>query len=174
MDIWLCIWSMCDYTDNFLFFFLPFLNFLKVNCETDFVARNEAFQKFVSTVAMTTLGHYRKAYEELLEPVKVSILVKSRGWLKFLNFIFRGSQATHCQVLRLNSIHTHHFIHSNFNFNVYGQYFFNMLLVTYCHEAADFFLFLFNHNRYLTWWWNKNRGTSTTRSKFMPEDGTSQ
>ncbi|XP_072047396.1 elongation factor Ts, mitochondrial-like [Amphiura filiformis] len=46
---------------------------VEVNCETDFVARNESFQNFVNQVAMTTLTHYRKDCEQLSEPVKISI-----------------------------------------------------------------------------------------------------
>ena len=40
---------------------------LEINCETDFVAKNEKFQKFVNDVAKTILNNNAKTMEEALE-----------------------------------------------------------------------------------------------------------
>ncbi len=40
---------------------------LEINCETDFVAKNEKFQKFVNDVATTILNSNAKTMEEALE-----------------------------------------------------------------------------------------------------------
>lgn len=44
---------------------------MKVNCETDFVARNEKFQQLVKDVALAALAHHKNKTESKTGYVKV-------------------------------------------------------------------------------------------------------
>lgn len=51
---------------------------MQVNCETDFVARNEKFQQLVKEAAFATLAHHRKKSQSQAGYVKVKPLNESR------------------------------------------------------------------------------------------------
>lgn len=46
---------------------------MQVNCETDFVARNEKFQQLVKDVAFATLAHHQKKGQSQAGYVKVRL-----------------------------------------------------------------------------------------------------
>ncbi len=46
-------------------------DFMQVNCETDFVARNEKFQQLVKDVAFATLTHHKNKSQSQTGYVKV-------------------------------------------------------------------------------------------------------
>lgn len=50
-----------------------FFFFLQVNCETDFVARNEKFQQLVKDVTLATLAHHQNKSQSQTGYVKVRI-----------------------------------------------------------------------------------------------------
>lgn len=47
---------------------------MQVNCETDFVARNEKFQQLVKDVTFATLAHHQNKNQSQAGYVKVNIL----------------------------------------------------------------------------------------------------
>lgn len=65
-----------------IFFYLC-VCMMQVNCETDFVARNEKFQQLVKDVAFATLAHHRKKGQSQAGYVKVKL-----HQLKFLQSDF--------------------------------------------------------------------------------------
>lgn len=50
---------------------------MQVNCETDFVARNEKFQQLVKDVAFATLAHHQKKGQSQAGYVKVRPYMRS-------------------------------------------------------------------------------------------------
>lgn len=56
---------------------------MQVNCETDFVARNEKFQQLVKEAAFATLAHHRKKGQSQAGYVKV----KPLHWARLI-FLF--------------------------------------------------------------------------------------
>lgn len=49
------------------------LALIQVNCETDFVARNEKFQQLVKDVALVTLAHHQNKRQSQEAYVKVTV-----------------------------------------------------------------------------------------------------
>lgn len=61
------------FLNNFVFCLFVCLFLMQVNCETDFVARNEKFQQLVKDVTFATLAHLRNKTQSQSGYVKVKM-----------------------------------------------------------------------------------------------------